>query len=265
MKKKRDLIITAIFGILFLLGLSVMLYPTFANWWNQRHQTKAIAQYKEAVANMDDSETQKLLDEANDYNAKLAKLHAPFTNFGSIPGYEDILNISGTGMDTKVIGRIRIFGQKEPENPNFSRIGVLRLSEASHGNAIGIGLADFAPMGMLEKINIRATAINGWSSMCAEQGSLPCFVDTDREVFEQCIQTIGLDDPSKARIVFIQDTNTLSRIAVSETLYEAESEDLKEEELKNNPSLEKIGEPFDLRFDEDGRLLTVWKDGKLQF
>ena len=174
-------------------------------------------------------------------------------------------NISGTGMDTKVIGRIRIFGQKEPENPNFSRIGVLRLSEASHGNAIGIGLADFAPMGMLEKINIRATAINGWSSMCAEQGSLPCFVDTDRDVFEQCIQTIGLDDPSKARIVFIQDTNTLSRIAVSETLYEAESEDLKEEELKNNPSLEKIGEPFDLRFDEDGRLLTMWKDGKLQF
>ncbi len=174
-------------------------------------------------------------------------------------------NISGTGMDTKVIGRIRIFGQKEPENPNFGRIGVLHLTDASHGNAIGIGLADFAPMGMLDKINIRATAINGWSSMCAEQGSLPCFVDTERDVFEQCIQTIGLDDPSKARIVFIQDTNTLSRIAVSENLYEAESEDLQEEELINNPSLEKISEPFELRFDDDGKLLTVWENGKLQF
>lgn len=140
MKKKRDLIITAIFGILFLLGLSVMLYPTFANWWNQRHQTKAIAQYKEAVANMDDSETQKLLDEANDYNAKLAKLHAPFTNFGSIPGYEDILNISGTG----IMGYVSI-PNINVELPIYhgTSDGVLQIASGHiQGSSLPVGGAD---------------------------------------------------------------------------------------------------------------------------
>ena len=164
-------------------------------------------------------------------------------------------NISGTGMDTKVIGRIRIIGQAEPESPRFGRIGVLDLCEESHGNAIGIGLSDFAPIRLLDKINVRATAINGWSSMCPEQACLPCFLDTDRDVFEQCIQTVGLDDPMKAHVIYIRNTNALSVIAVSESLYE--------DELKDRPELEKISEPFEIRFDEAGRLLSVWEGGHI--
>ncbi|OPZ21028.1 MAG: Sortase family protein [Firmicutes bacterium ADurb.BinA205] len=98
MKKKRDIIMTVVFGFIFLAGLSVMLYPTFSNWWNQRHQTRAVASYKEAVAQMDNGETEQLLNEAHAYNEQLAKLYAPFTNFADIPGYDDILNISGTGI-----------------------------------------------------------------------------------------------------------------------------------------------------------------------
>ena len=98
MRKNRDIIITAVFGFIFLVSLSVMLYPTFSNWWNQRHQTRAVASYKEAVAEMDNGETERLLAEAHDYNSQLAQLYAPFTNFDTIPGYDDILNISGTGI-----------------------------------------------------------------------------------------------------------------------------------------------------------------------
>ena len=98
MRKNRDIIITAVFGFIFLVSLSVMLYPTFSNWWNQRHQTRAVASYKEAVAEMDNGETERLLAEAHDYNSQLAQLYAPFTNFDEIPGYNDILNISGTGI-----------------------------------------------------------------------------------------------------------------------------------------------------------------------
>ena len=89
---------TIIFAVIFLVGLSVMLYPSFSNWWNLRHQTRAVAAYKEAVAQMDDGETERLLAEAYAYNEQLANLYAPFTNFEDIPGYEDILNISGTGI-----------------------------------------------------------------------------------------------------------------------------------------------------------------------
>lgn len=97
MKKKISLS-TVIFAILFLVGLSVMLYPTFSNWWNQRHQTRAVASYKEAVAEMDNGETEQILSEAHAYNEQLAQLYAPFTNFDAIPGYDDILDISGTGI-----------------------------------------------------------------------------------------------------------------------------------------------------------------------
>ena len=98
MHNKRAVLLSLVFGFIFLAGLSVMLYPTFSNWWNHRHQTRAVAGYKEEVAKMDNSKTQRMLDEAHAYNEKLTRLNAPFTNFGDIAGYEDILNISGTGV-----------------------------------------------------------------------------------------------------------------------------------------------------------------------
>ena len=98
MNKKRDVIIAAVFGIIFLLGLSVMLYPTFANWWNKQKVSHTISAYKEDVAKLDESEKNRLLEEARVYNEQLAELNAPFKDFNTIPGYEDILNISDTGI-----------------------------------------------------------------------------------------------------------------------------------------------------------------------
>ncbi len=98
MKKKRETLITVILIFIFLAGLSVMLYPTVSNWWNQRIQMKAIVEYKETVAQLDEKEIDARIAEAREYNRKLAMLSAPFRNYDQIEGYDDILDISGTGI-----------------------------------------------------------------------------------------------------------------------------------------------------------------------
>lgn len=98
MRKKTGRISTIILIIILLVGLSVMLYPIISNWWNERVQSKVISNYKETVAQMDDGEIERLIDEAHEYNEKLAALYAPFINYKEIPGYDDILDVSGTGI-----------------------------------------------------------------------------------------------------------------------------------------------------------------------
>ena len=75
-----------------------MLYPTVSDWWNSKVQSHVVAGYNETVAQMDDGETERMLQEAHDYNEKLSKLYAPLSSYDEISGYNDILNISGTGI-----------------------------------------------------------------------------------------------------------------------------------------------------------------------
>lgn len=98
MKKKRNVISTAILVVLLLVGLSVMLYPTVSDWWNSRVQTRAIATYNQSVEQMDTGDKERLLMEAHSYNATLSHLTAPFTNWKDAGNYDKILDISGTGI-----------------------------------------------------------------------------------------------------------------------------------------------------------------------
>lgn len=98
MKKKRDALVTVIFVFIFLLGVCIMLYPTFSNWWNSRVQSRAIANYDRAVGQMDNSDKERLLEIAEEYNRALAELSAPLSEYEKIEGYEQILDITGTGI-----------------------------------------------------------------------------------------------------------------------------------------------------------------------
>ncbi len=98
MKKKRNVISTAILVVLLLVGLSVMLYPTVSDWWNSRVQTRAIATYNQSIEQMDTGDKERLLMEAHSYNATLSHLTAPFTNWEDAGNYGKILDISGTGI-----------------------------------------------------------------------------------------------------------------------------------------------------------------------
>ncbi len=89
---------TIIFAVIFLVGLSVMLYPSFSNWWNLNMASHSISNYKESVGEIDQEEYDRILAEAYSYNEKLAGIHSPLLNYDEIPGYDDILDISGTGV-----------------------------------------------------------------------------------------------------------------------------------------------------------------------
>ena len=95
MKKNKTNIILV---IIFLIGLSVMLYPSFSNYWNSRVQSQAVASYNNEVQKMSTEDYDKMFNEAEEYNNALKNISDPFQNYESISNYEDVLNISGTGI-----------------------------------------------------------------------------------------------------------------------------------------------------------------------
>ena len=98
MRKKSGLITTIIFVIILLVGLSVMLYPIVSNWWNQNMASHTIKNYSETVAEFDDTKLMKLLDEAYSYNQSLNNLYNPLSNHEALENYNDVLDVSGTGI-----------------------------------------------------------------------------------------------------------------------------------------------------------------------
>lgn len=132
---------------------------------------------------------------------------------------------SGTGLDTNVIGRIRIFGEVEPDTPRIRSIAALRLTEASHGNAIGVGLADVITRELYESIDFQATYENGLTSSFAERIKIPYVAANPDEAFRAALRCAGLgpipaEALERARIVRIQSTLELSRILVSHAVAE---------------------------------------------
>ncbi len=95
---------TIILSLIFLIGLSVMLYPSFSNYWNSKRQTEAVASYDAAVNRMSDKEYDKYFAEAESYNRELLNITNPLENEAKLPGFNDILNITDSG----VIGYITI-------------------------------------------------------------------------------------------------------------------------------------------------------------
>lgn len=98
MRKKRISLSTIILFVILLVGLSVMLYPTVSDWWNSRVQSQAIASYDSAVEQLDDKYYDEILNKAYEYNAALAAADFPLADPDVVPGYEDMLNVSGMGI-----------------------------------------------------------------------------------------------------------------------------------------------------------------------
>ncbi len=160
-------------------------------------------------------EEKKLLGRAKTLMARL-----PFDNIHVLIVDKMGKNISGTGMDTNVIGRIMFIGEKEPEKPKITRIVVLDLAEESHGNAIGIGLADYTTQRLVGKIDLEATATNSIAGMTPEKGRIPIALKTDKEAVEVALNTIGAIDPTEARVVHIKNTLEIAELDISEALLE---------------------------------------------
>ncbi len=154
-------------------------------------------------------------------------------------------NYSGTGMDVNVIGRWRIAGLAEPEVPHAERIVALRLSDASDGNAQGIGLADFTTRALVDQIDFTATYLNCIVSTYVQRGMLPMVLGTERDTIFAALGSLAVGDPLRARIVRVANTLHLEEVWVSEPIVE---------ELRGRPHIARVGSPEPLRFDDRGRL-----------
>ena len=154
-------------------------------------------------------------------------------------------NISGTGMDTNVVGRMLLPGVKEPESPGVARIVALGLTEESHGNANGVGLADIITRDLYESIDFQATYANVFTTTFLNRANIPVIMDSDRQAIEAAIDVQRLEHPERARVVRIKNTLDIGEIELSETLLR---------EIANHPDLQQVGELMDMRFDEQGRL-----------
>ncbi len=84
--------------LILLIGLSLLLYPTVADWWNDLRQTKAIANYDEVMANMSQEDYSQLFEDALEYNRALSKIDYPLMYFDEVPGYYDLLNVAESGV-----------------------------------------------------------------------------------------------------------------------------------------------------------------------
>ena len=95
MKKHKTTFIMVLF---FFIGLLGILYPSISNFYNQKHQTKAIVNYEELLEQYDKKDYIENLNDAHEYNKKLAKLKQPLLTYNTIKNYKKILNTNNDGM-----------------------------------------------------------------------------------------------------------------------------------------------------------------------
>ncbi|MDE2667040.1 MAG: lactate racemase domain-containing protein [Acidobacteriota bacterium] len=158
-------------------------------------------------------------------------------------------NVSGTGMDTNVIGRRASSGKPFAGAPRFSRIVVRDLTPESYGNAIGVGMADVVTRRLVDKIDTRPTYVNALTSTNLESVRIPVTVDSDREALETAISTSGAPSGEDCRMVWIRNTLKLDRFVASEALLD---------EVEANRDLQVLGCPGELGFDAQGNLKDLF-------
>jgi len=125
-------------------------------------------------------------------------------------------NISGTGMDTNVIGiGGRVGGKMTMGTPAVSAVVVLGLTPETHGNANGIGLADLTTRRLVDSIDYKSTYTNVITTRLWAGGRLPLILETDREAIELAVGDTPFDE---LRFVRIKDTLHLEELEISEAL-----------------------------------------------
>lgn len=152
-------------------------------------------------------------------------------------------DFSGTGMDTNVLGRFKILGVEEPESPRIKYVIVGDLSERSHGNALGAGLADFTTVRLTDKIDARVTNENVLTSTFVERAKIPMALENDQAALEAALRCTWGVPSEEARLARIPNTLELEFVYLSENLLS---------ELDSG--VEVMGEPEELSFDANGDL-----------
>jgi hypothetical protein len=154
-------------------------------------------------------------------------------------------DISGVGFDTHVIARRMVWGEPEFRGPRIHVVAARDVSEASHGNALGMGLADLVTERLASKIDWDAVKTNVLHTGFLNRAKLPIVLPNDRELVAAAMFTLGEPDAKRVRVVRIPDTLRLRRMWVSEGLLG---------EARANARIEVLGKPAAMAFDRSGNL-----------
>lgn len=193
--------ITFIMILLFFVGLSLLLYPSISNYYNQKIGTKAIVDYEAILKNKDDSVYEKMFFDAETYNRKLSNLNNPFVTHSTLKGYNDLLDLNGTGM----IGYISI-NKIKVELPIYHGTSKAVLSKA---------------VGHLEGSSLPIGGVGTHSVLSAHRGLPSSMLFTDLDKLE-------VGDTFVLKILNRKYTYQIDQILI------VEPEEIKELKIKNN-------------------------------
>jgi len=189
------------------------------------------------------------MERRDEENLALAKSWMP-----KLPCDLDILivdqmgkNISGTGMDAKVVNR-GPSGEYNPWPglPSIRRLFVRELDPRTYGNALGIGMADVTTDRLVRQIDWNPTRVNALSSRTPSRIRVPAPFATDRECLQWIGPTAGKLDPAQVTYGWIRNTLELDRVALSDNL---------RAQIEGHPQVE-VQNEFEATWDECGNLVS---------
>jgi hypothetical protein len=151
--------------------------------------------------------------------------------------------ISGGGMDPNITGRFAAPDMKG--GPSVNKLVVLDLTDQTHGNANGIGMADYTTRKLVDKIDYTAIYANALTIAISETVRIPMALPSDQYALQAAVKTCNLQNLSNVRMVIIKDTLHLGEIYFSESMYEEALQ------LKN---LNIGGDLFEMTFNNEGVL-----------
>jgi Uncharacterized conserved protein (DUF2088). len=159
--------------------------------------------------------------------------------------------LSGTGMDTNVIGRgilgyTASLASDDTRSPRIFRIFVRDLSPHSKGNGLGVGLADFTTSRLVRSLDLHATYVNALTSLGLPTVNIPIHFETDREVLQHALASLASVCTERLRVVRITDTLNLERMLVSDSCLD---------QFREDSEVATVGMPHEMQFDLAGNLL----------
>jgi len=196
---------------------------------------KVVAVPLEAIIETD----RKLLVEAR---ANMASL--PFSQIDVLIVDRIGKDISGDGMDPNITGRYPT--PYASGGPDIAKLVVLDLTEATHGNANGMGKADVVTRRLISKTNFPMTYCNALTSTVFAPVMMPMVMECDRDAVAAAIKACNARDLARARVVRIKDTLHLDDILISEAMLA---------EAGAHPRLTVVGEPAAMKFDGEGNFV----------
>ncbi|MFN3322021.1 MAG: hypothetical protein ACK5AZ_00875 [Bryobacteraceae bacterium] len=158
-------------------------------------------------------------------------------------------NISGAGMDTKVVNRsVNGLYNPWPDTPKIERIFIRDLTPVSYGNAVGLGMADVIHDRLLQKIDWTPTRINSLTASTPAAIRTPIHFPSDLECLEKIVPTVGKFDSRDVTIGWVRNSLELTVLALTENLLS---------EIQKNSILEILGPAREFAFDANGDLTTL--------